>query len=736
MSSVLTPFNVRLLQLTDQAVRNLRPITTLDTFDGATKNFNTNGLFSNEIFGPAGDKQRLRRFAYIDVKLPIIHPLVHRTLGRLKRIYPEIMSGKVYARWDEQELDFVKSDPVDGRTGYAFFMEHWEKIKFPQRLSDLRELNIKFIERVRSMATTTRVIVAPAGFRDYIIMADQREEEDEVNKLYRKLINASNAVTMEMFKMSPKIYDRARQTMQATFNAIYEYYENIVKGKNKLLLGRVMTRQVRDGTRNVITTQNLEIKELFGEGTPTTNSTGIGLFQFMKAFRPKCLFHLQNGFLRKIFTSPGAPATLVNPKTLHAELVQLPNEVYDLWMTREGHEKLLNLFGEEERRHAAVRVEDYYLALIYRDGSVFRLFSDIDDLPVGFDRKNVHPITFAEFMYSQVYVVEPTVTMNTTRFPVTGFGSIYPTEPFLKVTMRTEALQPLDEMWNKDENAMIAREFPIRGEAFMDTLMPPPDKLKGATADFDGDKMTANGTYTEEAVAESKAVMRSRAFHVKTDGSIAHSLATDTVEFLFGAMTGKPVMPVATEYIDDLTGRDMSVIRLGDAEYSPGVLYKNVNKHDQMPVQIPIDDVGYARSNMRVPQEVIDAAKPTQSILVERIELEGGKVRYSAIYGFDILIKARQEGFTEVSAYVITKADLAVAQIVPETTSAAEAVAGPTVVVPSAGLLAGPNMAPDGPERTSGGPLVGVTTQGLKPHIPGGPVIQATTVNGTLVQTA
>ena len=84
MASVLTPFNVRLLQLTETSARNLRPITTLDTFDGATKNFNTNGLFSNEIFGANGDKIRLRRFAYIDMKLPIMHPLVFRTLGRLK----------------------------------------------------------------------------------------------------------------------------------------------------------------------------------------------------------------------------------------------------------------------------------------------------------------------------------------------------------------------------------------------------------------------------------------------------------------------------------------------------------------------------------------------------------------------------------------------------------------------------------------------------------------------------
>lgn len=541
MTQVYAPFNVKLLQLTDQATRNLRPITTQDTFDGATKNFHPNGLFSNEIFGHNGEKSRMRNFAYIDIKIPILHPMIYRTLGKLKRIYPEIMAGRTWAIFDEQEQDFVKSDQVNGRTGYTFFMEYWEKIVFPQRLSDLRALSIKLIERTKKVALNTRIIVAPAGFRDYVII-DNREEEDEVNSIYRRLLQASNNVSKDMFDLNPVMFDRVRYGMQHAFNALYEYYENIIRGKNKLLQGHVMTRQVRDGTRNVITTQNLDVKELFAPGTPTTNSTGIGLFQFIKAYRPKCVYQIQQGYLRQVFRSPGAPARLVNPRSLRAEEVQLPLEEYDRWMPNEGIEKMFNLFGEEERRHEPLMVAGYYLALIYNDGKVFKLLSSIDDLPEGFDRKHVKPITFAEFIYSQVYTIEDEVTINITRFPVTGFGSIYPSEPFLKVTMTTQALMPLSEGWRIESDSVLAREFPIRGEPFINTLMPAPDKLKGLTADFDGDKATGNGVYTQEAVAESKAVMRSRNFHVRNDGSIAHSLNTDTVEFLFGSMTSKPVV--------------------------------------------------------------------------------------------------------------------------------------------------------------------------------------------------
>lgn len=482
MFNKLTPFNVRLLQLTDLNVRNMRAITVQDPFDGATKNFHPEGLFSNEIFGQTGDKKRMRTFAYIDVKVPIMHPLVHRILGKLKRIYPEIMAGRTYARFDEVEKDFVKSDPVNGDTGYHFFVEHFDKVVFPKRLSDNRELSIKFIERVRKIMFNTKVIVLPAGLRDYVIMGDT-EEQDEVNKLYRKLMGNANTVTPQMFEISPKTYDRVRSSMQAAFNAIYEYYEGIIFGKNKLIQGHVMTSQVIDGTRSVFTAQNIEVKELFGEGTPDTNTTGVGLYQFIKGARPKCVYAIQNGFLKTIFTSPGAPIRLVDSKTLQSELIQAPMEFYDAWMTKEGIEKIFNLFGEIDRRHDYLRLGDYYLCLTYNDGKVFKLFSDIRDLPEGFDKKYVTPTTFAEFLYSQVYHLEKQVTANTTRFPITGFGSIYPSNLFMIPTAQTIKLQPLDDNWQVSKDLLVMRDFPVKDQPFNDTIMPSSDKLKGMTAD-------------------------------------------------------------------------------------------------------------------------------------------------------------------------------------------------------------------------------------------------------------
>ncbi len=71
------PFNIGILQLTPEKLFGLSPITSLDKFDGATRNFHDSGLFSVSIFGRVGEERRNRRFAYEDIKIKIFHPVIN-----------------------------------------------------------------------------------------------------------------------------------------------------------------------------------------------------------------------------------------------------------------------------------------------------------------------------------------------------------------------------------------------------------------------------------------------------------------------------------------------------------------------------------------------------------------------------------------------------------------------------------------------------------------------------------
>ena len=181
MEKVAIPFNIALLPVDERTLAKLKPVTTADIFDGMSKNFHNDGLYSTVIFGKVGDEMRKRLFAFIDIKLSVFHPIIYKSLVSLKKMYGEILNGKLFAVWDDEIKDFVKSTPMDGETGFEFFMRHWTEIEFQRRPSDIREENIKLVEKYRkelSASTPSKVVVLPAGLRDFEVKGDCRYSEE------------------------------------------------------------------------------------------------------------------------------------------------------------------------------------------------------------------------------------------------------------------------------------------------------------------------------------------------------------------------------------------------------------------------------------------------------------------------------------------------------------------------------------------------------------------------------
>ena len=199
---------------------------------GQGQNFNTQGLYSIEIFGNLGTPQRQRQFAYIDTRTEVMHPKIFLELSRLKGLYKNICNGTAYAIWDDNKKDFIKSDIIDGQTGYSFFMSHFHDILYESNESDIRGLRIDLLEKHHEKCMYRYIIVIPAGLRDIEMGEDKRVVEDDINNLYRKLIRASNTISIYSKGDNNPALDTVRSNIQNTFNEIYEYIESIVSGKN------------------------------------------------------------------------------------------------------------------------------------------------------------------------------------------------------------------------------------------------------------------------------------------------------------------------------------------------------------------------------------------------------------------------------------------------------------------------------------------------------------------------
>ncbi len=481
------PFNISLLIPTENWTKTILPVTSLDTFEGMTKNFHPQGLYSVDIFGVVGTPSRDEKYAFIDIKLPILHPVIFKTLVGLKSLYRDIMASKEFAIFDEEQRDFIKSDPISGQTGYEFFIKHFKKLQFEQRSSTKREQSIALMEKYKDNCLTDKIIVIPASYRDIEVDPNGRASSDEINSIYYKLLAVSNTIHPGTVKVAPESYNTQRMTLQNAFLELYEYINSIIDGKKNLMMGKWASRKVFNGTRNVITSANVTITDLDDNNKLTVNDTCIGLYQTLKAMLPISLYRLKNGILTKAFTEVGNPVLLTNKKTLMSERVEVSSDSYNTWLTNEGLEKQITYFKENSIRHNEIDIDGYYLGLIYKGSdNTFKFISGIDELPEDRKKEDCYPITYTELFYLSIYEIANNYPVYVTRYPITGMGSIYPSKVYLKTTVEFEVRQELDDEWRPSGN--VAKQFPIRTSSFFNSVAPSTSKLAKLGADFDGDK--------------------------------------------------------------------------------------------------------------------------------------------------------------------------------------------------------------------------------------------------------
>ena len=535
MKPIDIPFNISVLDPKDERLKQMRPVTALDIFDNSGVNFHPDGLFSTLIFGKVGEEVRANRLSFINTKAVIFHPAYFKALVGNKRLYMDIVAGKAYAVWDDKEKDFVPSDPINGKTGYNFFLANWKEIKLQPTSSPEKQEAQKLIVNFKHVALTNKVMVLPASMRDLTVGEDGRSEEDEINKIYRKLIAVSNTIPGNGAN-DRDVSDAARFKLQMTFNEIHESLESLIDGKRKLVMAKWASRHVVDGTRNVISPLDEAITELGDPSNIGPNNTVYGLYQAIRACRPVAIFEFKNNFLSTISGGAGMPVNLVNKNTYKTEQVKLTSKEYDRWFSDEGIDKLFTLFQNNEMRHNPVVVGNHFMSLIYKgaNGDV-KLLKSIDELPPELDKTKVTPVTYAELIYLATIKKLNTLPLFVTRYPVASLGSIYPSIAYVKTTTTDEKRYVLGDDWTR--NGDVVSSFPIRGEAFINTLCPNMIRLAMLNADFDGDTSSANALYTDESIKEVTAFMGKKLAYIDPSGRLIASAVVATAELVCHNLT-------------------------------------------------------------------------------------------------------------------------------------------------------------------------------------------------------
>jgi hypothetical protein len=543
MKKAMLPLNLDLLVPTPEQLRLLRPVTTLDIIDGPGGNFHEDGLFSTLTFGRVGDPDRDRRFGYIDVKIPIMHPVVYTRLIKLKSLYGDILSGRAYARFNPEIGDFEKATELDGQTGYAFFASHWDLLDPKKTGSAIRDLRVTLINKYRDKAFLDKLLVLPAGLRDAEIDATGRLSMDEVNELYQKVLMLTRTLPDRMTARDDlSLHDRTRYSLTLRLVEIYEHFEKLLSGKGGFIQRRWASRRVFNTTRNVLSSLDTSAQDLDARNRPQFNDVVIGLYQAAKNVLPKAIYHLKTGVVGEIFQTQNNNVELVEPKSLKRTWVEVANEDVDRWGTDEGLEKVIHELSVLEKRNQPVKIADHYLALVYLDDREnYKILRGIEDLPEGYNKKWVRPITYMELIYLSGVAMWNKTHAFVTRYPVENFMSSIPCRVYVKTTVTGEMRHELDENFERRGDDYVALEYPVfEGDdaQYHDSTSINPSRLGPLGADFDGDTVSVLSAYSKESAEEAERYFKSRAAYLRAGGGLAFSVDVHTLGLALRFMTG------------------------------------------------------------------------------------------------------------------------------------------------------------------------------------------------------
>jgi hypothetical protein len=401
-------------------------------------------------------------------------------------------------------------------------------------------LRVELINRYRATATTQYIPVIPAGLRDIEINENGTVSKNEIHDLYYRALSISNTIPISSNMESPAL-DIARNALTNTLMEIYELIEGMLSGKNGFILDKWASRRVVYGTRNVLSVMDTSIANLADTNAPGFDATSLGLFQVIKGLTPITIHQLRRTF-GKIFDSGEGQAQLINKQTLRPEWVSLKPETRDQWTTKDGLNSVIDAYQLVDNRNRPVEIEGYYLGLIYKgtDGT-FKIFYDIDQLPKGYDRNLVKPMTLVEMLYLCGYSRWNKYFVQICRYPITGVGSIYPSRVYTKTTIVGEKRVELDDNWQPyEDDDHVALEFPLEGStSYMDTQSPHSTKLAQLTADFDGDTGSATFVMSNEALAENERQLSSAQTWLTSDGKLMASFDYDTIAYVLTNLTGR-----------------------------------------------------------------------------------------------------------------------------------------------------------------------------------------------------
>lgn len=227
---------------------NIQKITS-SKYQLGEKKIDSQGLFSEEIFGRIASNERKTRFGYIDLKTKIIHPEAWDIICGIDPTISKLLNNnQTFILSDTGTL--VASDT--GNMGVNFFCTIIDQLNYDKFK---KKENVNFLKTNRDKILIDKFLVWPAGIRDVQISRTTdfiKMESAEINKLYIKLINQSKSIPDDITFMPLELSQLLINNIQRTCLEINTWIKNRMKGKTGLIRGGSLNKSTDYSARLII----------------------------------------------------------------------------------------------------------------------------------------------------------------------------------------------------------------------------------------------------------------------------------------------------------------------------------------------------------------------------------------------------------------------------------------------------------------------------------------------------
>ncbi len=314
---------------------NLKEVTSTNIYASGGK-LDPKGLFSEEIFGRLGSKERRDTFGYIQLKHKFIHPECYTIITSLDTNLSALINDKRKYKINNGEI----IEDEKGESGVAFFVSIFDKINW-EKLDKKHPDHLKFVIDNKDKILIDKFLVLPAGIRDIQTSTKTGKtmiQYSEITDLYKTLIQQNNTLLIQPgSEIGTEIIGPMVQRIQRTLIEIDTWFKDRMKGKQGFIRKNLSKKVIDYSGRFVITTDNT--LELGYVGLPFNyilklyepfalhyifekDKTCLGLIQnFLKSDLPP-----EISDLKRFFTKLTEDSTIIDEQ-LKQTLIEVAKEI-------------------------------------------------------------------------------------------------------------------------------------------------------------------------------------------------------------------------------------------------------------------------------------------------------------------------------------------------------------------------------------------------------------------------